>query len=170
MSDTIYVNLAADDADPQLCLGSTWTNPATGYVYAYLKVLSTSANNSSAGRVFFETATDFNVSDDISGINLNEPAGIGIGTVTKGQYGWFLVDGYYAAIRKLISTAKSITAGDGLIGGNATQDGAVKAQTGGQSIEYATFGVCRATVSGLATTVTGTVRLGHKYTGHGKKV
>jgi len=134
---------------------------SNGYIYKYVHLAAASANAGSAGRWVWYNATANEVSDDIngSGVQINRPAGMCIGTITKDYYGFIMTDGYYAAALKLISTGLDIAANDFLIAGDDSQDGTVKAMTAGSAATYyAQMGTCKTDVTGLATTMAAYVR------------
>ena len=150
-----------NDGEQQFVLGTTVQDVDTGYIYKYVQVDADSANASSAGRLFYSSADGKNiVTDDYTGGTpaglTNMPAGIGIGTITKGNFGFLLVDGEYAAILKETGT---ISVGGILIVGD--QDGRVTTKaSAGAAITAPTVGVCKvAPASAGVLTVAGFVSL-----------
>ncbi len=154
----IGFDLSANETTPFLPIGTVVTNEESGEQYVAVQIYASSANACSAGRVFYKTTTYGVVSDDVSEINCNEPAGVGIGTIALGSYGFLLIDGYAAALKKSLHTGVSATAKD-VLQGDPTQDGCAGRKTAGVAPTRTPIGVVAATVTGLAATCTAYIHL-----------
>ena len=152
----IYPEFTASSTTAVIPIGTEVQDPSTGYIYKYVQISASSATAGSVGRAFYKTATANVVSDDYTGGDglYNAPAGIGISTIAKSSFGFILIDGYYASLRKEASAA--ITANDMLVG--STTDGAVTLKTAGEALLIAAFGTCAATVTAGTTTVSGMIK------------
>ena len=100
---------------------------ANGYVYRFVQIYASSAHAASAGRVFLQTSTPGVVTDDFSAGLVNECAGVALGTVALGSYGFLLCQGEYALVLKsqnqvvIAGTKLIISPSNGLAGAPTSQ-------------------------------------------------
>lgn len=139
-------------------LGYTFKDPETGFVYQYVKIHASSANAASVGRCFFNTVADeFIVSDDLtSGMAPADFAGVAVGTIAKGSYGFLLIDGDYDDVLKITG---AVTAG--VLLGPGTTDGTCTtfvAQTAGDILKSVAFAVALETVTAGILTIAARIK------------
>jgi hypothetical protein len=154
----VYYDLAANDVAPILPLGTEYIDNATLYKYRYYRVSAASANASSAGRVFAHTTTAGEISDDVSEILTGRPAGIGLGTVAKANYGFFATEIYSTSIKHHVTTGVSTAIGDSLVV-SPVQDGCAKIKTAVSAITKPTIGIVSEVVTGLAATCSAYIKI-----------
>jgi len=122
MAHVIGVSKAETYTSAQYRLGDVYVETENGIEKEFVFVqLSASAQNAAvAGTVLYYT-TNMNgvVTDDISTTKQNLWAGIAIGAIAKGSYGWIQYDGPMGGIAISVSSA---AIGDAMIG-HSTTDG-----------------------------------------------
>lgn len=126
-----------------------------GCVYQVVKVKSTSSAITAGIPVCWSDFDDFTVSAEIDDIKRNYAAGLAVGTITAGSYGFIQVAGPYSAA---ISDGLVAAAGDALF--MSATDGQLTKLAAGTAPTYITFGVATATSGGaVATLASGTVAM-----------
>lgn len=117
---TSRARLDANDATAQEQLGALFHDATNGKVYKY--VLAEDANLANGDVVEFSDTSGYEVTKDRSGGSSigRAPAGVAIGTITDGQYGWIQVYGKHSAVK--VGANVAIAAADALVP-HATIDG-----------------------------------------------
>lgn len=153
MSRIVAHALTNDDATAQEQLGKVFVDFASGNAYRYILVEDQAIANGDV--VEFSDTSGYEVSSDRSGgASLGRfVAGVAVGTVSDGQYGWIQVSGRHTAVK----TDGAVAAGDRLVP-HATADGQADTEASGSTVAVTSgqvFGFALATDSG--TTSAGTV-------------
>lgn len=143
--------LNANDATPKEELGRVRWQGGKAYKY----VLAEDANIANGDVVEFSDTSGYEVSNDRSGGSSigRVVAGVAIGTITDGQYGWIQVHGRHTAVK----TDGGVAAGEYLVP-HATADGRADTGTSASTVVITAgqrFGFALATDVG--TTSAGTV-------------
>lgn len=153
MSRIIQTALAsANDATPKEQVGKLYVDHATGKAYRY--VLAEDANIAVGDVLEYSDTSGYEVTNDrAGGSSLGRfVAGVALGTITDGQYGWIQVSG-----RVLVKTDGGVVKGDRLVP-HATADGRADTEANGSTVVVSSgqvFGQALATDGG--TTSAGTV-------------
>jgi hypothetical protein len=153
MSRIVAHALTNDDATAQEQLGKVYVDYASGKAYRY--VLAEDAALANGDVVEFSDTSGYEVTNDrAGGSSLGRfVAGVAIGTISDGQYGWIQVSGKHSAVK----TDGAVAAGDRLVP-HATADGQADTEASGSTVAVTSgqvFGFALATDSG--TTSAGTV-------------
>lgn len=125
-------------------------------VYRYVKIASTSAAVANGTFVFQDDAygrQGTTVVADATSRNL--PLGVGIGTITAGNYGWLQVAGYHSAVKT--NGDDDIAAGDTIIA--SASNGVVDSVTAGTASTYVPVGIAVAADVDAANTVAVQLRI-----------
>lgn len=138
-----------------------YNDAANDRILQYVQVAAASANAGSAGRWMWHTGSYGVVSDDIDAVFLNQPAGAGLGVITKGYYGLLLAMGDATnALKMVVTGVATMASGDLMIPGDPSQDGTVQTLAAGTEPTYSPLGVVKDTKTGLDTTCTCYVSIG----------
>jgi len=120
-------------------LGLTYSS--NGKTYQLVQFKSTTTTIAAGTAVMWTDPANFVVSAKVADSVRNMPAGMALGTVTAGNYGWIQVGG---PVTTLISTG-SITAGDVVI--MSSTDGTVAGIAAGTAPTYLPLGPCTVTAA-----------------------
>lgn len=156
MFHTIYkTELTANDATPKDQLGVIRAEYSATFGMRFYKYVQAAADTTVANGTALAYTLDglgCVVTSDISTSNANCPAGVGIGAITAGYYGWILVGGYHPAIKT--DAGNDLVVGDSLIL-SATVDGAVDRTASGTAAVTKPLGFAVAADDDAADTVAG---------------
>lgn len=110
--------------------------------YKYVQLDSSAANAAAAGTVLtYKNGYGYVVTDDISASKQNFVAGVAIGTIAKGSYGWIKIWGYYSAVKT--NGDDDISKGDALIVDSST-DGTCDSVAAGTAPTHKILGIAAA--------------------------
>lgn len=111
-----------------------------GQKYQLVKFASTTGTIAAGTPVLWSDRDDFVVSSTVADSKRNEPAGIALGTVTAGNYGFIQVRGNHATV--LTNGDDDIAQGDAVI--MSSSDGVVDSTAAGTAATYNVFGYASA--------------------------
>lgn len=119
--------------------------------YKYVQLDSSAANAAANGTVLtYKNGYGYVVTDDISASKQNFVAGVAIGSIDKGSYGWMKVYGYHSAVKT--NGDDDISKGDTLIV-DASTDGTCDSVAAGTAPTHKILGVATADDNDTADTV-----------------
>lgn len=129
MSRLIKANLTANDATAQEQLGKLYVDHATGKAYRYVLVEDAAIANGDS--VEYSDTSGYEVTKDRSGgASVGRvPAGVAVGTISDGYYGWVQVSGRHTSIK----TDGGVSAGQSLVP-HATVDGRADSEANGSTV------------------------------------
>lgn len=144
--------VTSDDATPKNRLGAMVTD-TNGNLYRYILVEDADLANGDV--VEYADTSGYEVTNDRSGgASIGRmAAGVAVGTITDGQYGYVMVSGRHSAVK----TDGAVAKGDRLVP-HASADGRADTEASGSTVAVTSgqvFGIALATDSG--TTSAGTV-------------
>lgn len=101
-----------------------------GKVYQYVKFDNGTGNVASAANAiaYWKTPSSVTVTSDVSDSSANRPAGVFLGVLTDGYYGWIQKKGYIAALA--CSTTLTVSIGDAIIVDTAADGKGLKMTAG----------------------------------------
>lgn len=147
--------LTANDSTAKEELGSIRAEYDSTAGVRYYKYVQAAADTTGANGTAFAFSDLYGntVTSDVSDASVNQPAGVGIGTLTAEYYGWILVRGYHSAIKT--DGGDDIADGASLI--LSTTDGTVDSVAAGTAPTSKIIGIAVAADVDASNTVAGYV-------------
>lgn len=152
--DAVGAPLDQDSATATEQLGTIrWIYDATygPLAYRYVKTASDTTVANGTALAFTSGYPGGTVTLDISDAKQNYVAGVGIGVISPGQYGWIQCYGYHSAV--ITNGGDDIAAGDSLILAASADDGMCDSVAAGTAPTYKTLGIAVAADVDAANTV-----------------